>query len=41
MEIFVLAYENGNMRPVGIIPGMEVGEIKENYEVGEFCYHIL
>jgi hypothetical protein len=32
----VLMYENGKMRPVAAIPGMGVGEIKENDGGGEF-----
>jgi hypothetical protein len=27
-------YENGKMRPVETVPGMGVGEIKNNYERG-------
>jgi hypothetical protein len=33
-------YENGKMRPVETIPGMEEGRMKENYRMneGEFNY---
>jgi hypothetical protein len=34
-------YENGQMRPVGTIPGMGEGEIKENGGGAEFKYHIF
>jgi hypothetical protein len=33
-------YVNGKLRPVETIPGMEVGDIKENDGGGEFNYDI-
>jgi hypothetical protein len=30
-KYYTLVYENGKMRPVGTIPGMEGGKIKENH----------
>jgi hypothetical protein len=41
IEIYVLMYENGKMRPVKTIPGMGGGGIKENDGGGEFNYDIL
>jgi hypothetical protein len=38
---YVLKYENGKMRPVEIIPGMDLRGIKENDGGGEFNYDIL
>jgi hypothetical protein len=34
-------YENGKMRPVKTIPGIEGEGIKENGERGEFNYDML
>jgi hypothetical protein len=34
-------YENGKMRPVGTIPGMGGGKIKEDDGGGEFKYDIV
>jgi hypothetical protein len=34
-------YENGKMRPVETIPGVEGGRIKENNEEREFKYDIF
>jgi hypothetical protein len=34
-------YVNGKMRPVGTIPGMGGGKIKENNGEGEFHYDIF
>jgi hypothetical protein len=34
-------YENGKMRPVETLPGMEEEEIKENDGEGKFSYDIL
>jgi hypothetical protein len=34
-------YENGKMRPVETVPGMEEWEIKENDGGGEFNYATL
>jgi hypothetical protein len=41
MEYYVLMYENGKMRPVEIIPGMQEEETKENDGGGEFNYYIV
>jgi hypothetical protein len=41
IEIYVLMYENGKMRPVKTSPGMGGGGIKENDGGGEFNYDIL
>jgi hypothetical protein len=30
-KYYILVYENGNMMPVGTIPGMGRGRIKENH----------
>jgi hypothetical protein len=41
VEIFILMYVNGKMRPVETIPGMGGERIKENDERSEFNYDIL
>jgi hypothetical protein len=41
VEILCTHVENGKLRPVEIIPGMEGGEIKENDGGSEFNYDIL
>jgi hypothetical protein len=38
---YVLMYENGKMRPVETVLGMEEERIKENDGGGEFNYDIL
>jgi hypothetical protein len=40
VEIYVLMYENGKMRPE-TISGMRGGGIKENIREGEFNYDTL
>jgi hypothetical protein len=41
VEYYVLVYENGKMRPVETIPGMEQGGINENDGGGELKFDIL
>jgi hypothetical protein len=40
VEYYILRYENGKMRPVETIPGME-RVIKENNGGGELNYDVL
>jgi hypothetical protein len=41
VEYYVLMYDNGKLRPVETIQGMEGEGIKENDGGGEFKYDIL
>jgi hypothetical protein len=41
LKYYALIYENGKMRLVKSIPGMEEGRIKENGGGGEFNYGVL
>jgi hypothetical protein len=41
VELYVLMYENGKMRPVETVPGIGRESIKENGRRGEFNYDTL